>query len=262
MKLTLALLASLVSAETVEKKCYKPSEIIQDKPIHHASGALAAKLWPSLSNGCGRQNCSEKQCAESCETLDACKAWTFGNGNRCYLMDEQHLKYVGEAPTNGAFNSGTCTESQQESLDVEMSVDYTEEEFKAKKTELTASIAASLGVSAGDIEISIGSKVNPREDARRLSTAALLITVTFKVPASKVSTIVEKLETPTFKKATGASFVALKPAHGSSICATCTWDGTKIHVTHYINAQRAGVKGAQHKCYHDKTSNQCHCKCF
>ena len=91
---------------TYIKECY--TDIIEDKPIHHAAGALAAKLWPRLSNGCGRQNCSEKQCAESCETLDACKAWTYGNHKRCYLMDEQHLKYVGEAPTNGAFNSAVC----------------------------------------------------------------------------------------------------------------------------------------------------------
>ena len=107
MKITalFALLGSATATGTTYKKC--TVDVKEDKAFHHGSwAATGGKLWANLNNGCGvKGSCTQDQCANSCETLDACVAWTYGNGNRCYLLDKQHLPYVGQAPTNGAFNS-------------------------------------------------------------------------------------------------------------------------------------------------------------
>merc|ERR1712028_286080 len=96
-----------------------------------------------------------------------------------------------------------------------------------------------------DVKITVGAKANPV--SRRLVVAE-----------------VEKLESEAFAKATGATFLQFKPTKGangvSKMCATCKWDGKKIIVTHYINAQKHGEKGLQHKCYHDGDTCKCVCK--
>jgi len=239
------------------KTCDK---ILPDKSIHHAK-YLAGKGWGPYLGGTPTRM-TQAACINACEKNSDCEGWSYRDGEKthvhyqkCFLLNAEHVGY--EPVDEASFTSGTCSESQREDVDVEMTVDYTATEFKEHKDELTASIAASLGLSADDISIKIGTKKNPR-DARRLSEG-LVITVTFRVPAAKVADIVEELEKPAFATATGASFLALKPAHGSSICATCKWDGTKIHVTHYLNAQKAGEKGLQHKCYH--AEGRCKCTC-
>jgi len=164
----------------------------------------------------------------------------------------------------------TMLVEKEESVDVEMTIDETKESFtNDKKTTLREEIAKELGLSVDDVEITVGAKVN--KVSRRLIGAktGILITVTIKVQPSVAAAEVEKLASPAFATkiaaATGitTTFKAFKPAHGSSICATCQWDGTKIHVTHYINAQKHGEKGLQHKCYHTGGKDgKCKCECM
>jgi len=154
-------------------------------------------------------------------------------------------------------------------VDVEMTVaGETEESFtQDKQTTLIESIAAQLGIDASLISIKIGRKSNPI--ARRLSGSELLITVTIAMEVEKVTEEVEKLESPAFKEAVATAtgitttFQAFKPAKTESgvtpLCARCKWDGTRIHVEHFINAQKHGEKGLQHKCYH--ADGKCTCKC-
>merc|ERR1719162_772694 len=154
-------------------------------------------------------------------------------------------------------------------VDVEMTVaGETEESFtQDKQTTLIESIAAQLGIDASLISIKIGRKSNPI--ARRLSGSELLITVTIAMEVEKVTEEVEKLESPAFKEAVATAtgitttFQAFKPAKTESgvtpLCARCKWDGTRIHVEHFINAQKHGEKGLQHKCYH--IAGKCTCKC-
>jgi len=154
-------------------------------------------------------------------------------------------------------------------VDVEMTVaGETEESFtQDKQTTLIESIAAQLGIDASLISIKIGRQSNPI--ARRLSGSELLITVTIAMEPEKVTEDVETLESPAFKEAVATAtgitttFQAFKPAKTDSgvtpLCARCKWDGTRIHVEHFINAQKHGEKGLQHKCYH--IAGKCTCKC-
>jgi len=160
-------------------------------------------------------------------------------------------------------NTNECPEV----VDVEMTISETKESFtEDKKTALKDEIAKALGLSSDEVTITVGAKVN--KVSRRLigaTTTGLLITVTINVLPSKVTEEVDKIASPTFATnvatATGITptFKAFKPAHGSSICATCVWDGSKIQVVHYINAQKHGEKGLQHKCYHE--AGKCKCEC-
>jgi len=154
-----------------------------------------------------------------------------------------------------------------ESVDVEMVIAETKESFtEDKKESLRDEIAKELGLRPDEIIITVGVKAN-KVSRRLIGAGELLITVTIKgVLPTEFTKEIETLASPTFATkvaaATGitATFKAFKPAHGSSICATCEWDGTKIHVTHYINAQKHGEKGLQHKCYHE--SGTCKCECM
>merc|ERR1712086_745028 len=154
-----------------------------------------------------------------------------------------------------------------ESVDVEMVIDETMESFtEDKKESLRDEIASELGLSADNVEITVGTKPNPRS-SRRLITGGLLITVTIKIESSTLTEQVDTLASPVFAKkvaaATGiqTAFKAFKPKAGSKICATCKWDGTKVHVVHYTNAQKAGEKGLQHRCYHT-SGGKCKCECM
>jgi len=158
-------------------------------------------------------------------------------------------------------NTNECPEV----VDVEMTISETKESFtEDKKVALKDEIAKELGLTSDEVTITVGAKVN--KVSRRLIESGLLITVTINVLPSKVTEEVDTLSSPAFAtkvaSATGITptFKAFKPAHGSSICATCVWDGTKVHVTHYINAQKHGEKGLQHKCYH--ADGKCQCECM
>merc|ERR1712028_20466 len=106
---------------------------------------------------------------------------------------------------------------------------------------------------------------NSPYDRRLMSAGGLKITVTIQVLPSLVSDEVEKIESPEFAVATGCTFLAFKPAAGTSMCATCKWimnaAGTqgKIEVMHFTNAQKTNEKGLQHKCYHE--DGKCRCAC-
>jgi len=149
-------------------------------------------------------------------------------------------------------------------IELELAGETVESFTKTKQLNLRDNIAKQLGLNPEDVTITVGTK--PNKIARRLiSTDSLVITVTIKVQPAKATTEIEKLESPAFTKAIAAAtgitttFKQFKPAHGSSICATCEWDGHKIRVIHYINAQKHGEKGLQHKCYHE--AGKCTCAC-
>merc|ERR1711865_1124331 len=167
---------------------------------------------------------------------------TCGGGSkiRTYKITEA-AKHGGAACSHadGHVDTAECnTDECTEEVDIEMEIDETEESFTEDKKEAFRD---------------------------QIAAGKLLITVTIKVKPSQATEEVAKLESPTFAKAiakaTGikATFKAFKPAHGSSICATCKWDGHHIEVTHYLNAQKHGESGLQHKCYHD--GSKCKCVC-
>jgi len=158
-----------------------------------------------------------------------------------------------------------ATNECPEVIDIELVIEETEESFtKQKKQSLINKIAKQLGLKPAEVQITVGLKANPTDypasPARRLLDG-LLITVTFNVMPSKVASEIAKLESKSFAKATGATFVQFKPTHGSSICATCKWTGMKIQVVHYINAQKTHEKGLKHKCWHT-TDGGCKCLCM
>jgi hypothetical protein len=167
------------------------------------------------------------------------------------------------AVKDGHSDTATCNADVPcpEPVDVEMTINETPESFtEDKKTALIAKIAKQLGLNVEDVEITVGAKANPVGDRRLMQASQLLITVTIKVLAAEVGAEVEKLESKEFRKATGCKFQQFKPSHGSVICATCKWDGHHIKVTHYINAQKNGEKGLQHKCFHKGGVCKCVCK--
>jgi hypothetical protein len=160
---------------------------------------------------------------------------------------------------DGEVQSARCYTECREDVDVEMTIDETEESFTdTKKQSLINKIAKELGLKPEDIEINVGAKPNP-VGRRLIEQGSLLITVTIKVLPSQVTTEIAKLEAPRFTKVTGAKFLQFKPTHGSSMCATCKWDGKKIIVTHYVNAQKHGEATLAHKCWHDGA--KCNCAC-
>jgi len=155
-------------------------------------------------------------------------------------------------------------------VDVEFEVaGETEETFtEDKQTAFINAISAELGIDASLITLTVGVKPNPI--ARRLVEGdALLITITITLKAEQISAKVEKLESPalvaTIAASTGitATFEAFKPAKTeggvSPLCARCKWENNRIVVEHFINAQKHGEKGLQHKCYH--LGDKCVCKC-
>jgi len=167
---------------------------------------------------------------------------------------------------DGAVETGDCNVDVEcpEAVDIEMSIPETKESFtEAKQEALAEKIAKQLNLNVEDVKITVGAKANP-VSRRLVEAAGLTITVSIKVLASQVVAEVEKLESEAFAKATGATFLQFKPTKGangvSKMCATCKWDGKKIIVTHYINAQKHGEKGLQHKCYHDGDTCKCVCK--
>merc|ERR1719157_253998 len=188
------------------------------------------------------------ECTKSCASGTKTRAFAvttpaaFG-GAECAVQD-------------GHSDTATCNADVPcpEPVDVEMTINETPESFtEDKKTALIAKIAKQLGLNVEDVEITVG-------DRRLMQASQLLITVTIKVLAAEVGAEVEKLESKEFRKATGCKFQQFKPSHGSVICATCKWDGHHIKVTHYINAQKHGEKGLQHKCYHKGGVCKCVCK--
>jgi hypothetical protein len=156
-----------------------------------------------------------------------------------------------------------------EPVDVELTVAETVESFTpAKQASLIAQVAAQLGVDPSAITIQVGRKANPVTNSpydRRLSEG-LLVTFTIEVLPSQVAQEIEKLESPSFAVATGATFKQFKPVAGSTICATCKWiEDTSatgagyVKVTHFTNSQGTNEQGLQHKCYH--ADGACTCKC-
>lgn len=263
-------------------------DILEDEAIHYAEWK-ATKTWgPYLAST--PTIMSQDMCIQRCEDNVDCAGWSYRNEDpkhehfeKCFLLDSSHVAY--QPASHDEFNSGVCKYNQRESVNVEMKVDVadsdivevtdpitgetTEKLSPAKETSLKASIAAELGMSQDDIIITIGQIGNPIDGKRsRRLTTGLLITITFKVPADKAVAIVETLEEPAFAEAVAKStgvtveFQQFKPAAGSSVCATCKYEPEtdRIRVTHYINSQKSGDKGLQHKCYHT-ADNRCVCKC-
>merc|ERR1712070_823261 len=151
-------------------------------------------------------------------------------------------------------------------MGIEMEINETPESFtKAKKQKLREQIAKELGVSPEDVDITVGSKPNPISPRRLVAAGVMVITVTIKVKPTEAAKEIETLESPAFSKAVARAtgikptFLAFKPSHGSMICATCKWDGYQVRVTHYLNAQKNGQSGLQHKCYHEKGVCKCAC---
>jgi hypothetical protein len=157
-------------------------------------------------------------------------------------------------------------------VDVEFEVaGETEASFtEDKQTAFINAIAEALGIDASLITLTLGLKANPI--ARRLVDApALLITITIAMEPNKMVEEVEKLESPALVTAIAESaqisvtFQAFKPAKmsgggASPLCARCKWENNRIVVEHFINAQKHGEKGLQHKCYH--LGDICKCKCM
>jgi hypothetical protein len=192
--------------------------------------------------------------------------------SQCTVVGHRRLKIrYFEITTAQAFGGTHCDNADgdvdegvecTEPIDVEMSVNPATIPLNSDGgydfSALVQTIAAQLGVDPSAVSIQAGTQPNPI--SRRLTEIErLLITVTVNVLPSEVSEEIEKLESPSFATATGATFMELKPAHGSVICATCKWEAGKIEVTHYINAQGHGEQGLQHKCYH--VGNKCKCQC-
>jgi len=153
-----------------------------------------------------------------------------------------------------------------ESIDVEMDIiGETVETFtEDKQNMLRDQVARELGIPSGDVIITVGTKPNPV--SRRLAAASgLVVTITIKIQPEQVTEEIEKLESDSFATniaaATGitTTFKQFKPAHGSSICATCKWINDRIVVTHYLNSQEHGEKGLKHRCWHN--GSDCKCKC-
>jgi len=205
-------------------------------------------------------------CVGGWSTTETCNAGTKGYSTQTYAV-------TGE-PKNGGlkcpFDHGaTQTEECVQPVDIEFSVAETEESFTAAKQEdFAQAVADKLGIDRSQVKLSIGVKKNPI--SRRLSEG-LIITITIEVFASEVFENLVTLESEEFSEqvatASGVTptFEQLKPAAGSNICATCKWidfgNGTgKIEVIHYINSQKSGEKGLQHKCYHIGDVCKCICK--
>jgi hypothetical protein len=221
--------------------------------------------------------------AVNCATTyeDGVCSATCGSGrkNRTHTVTQQP-KWGGEVcpPQTEVL---TCeSEIACEDVSVEFEIQETEESFTAEKQNLLiAQIALELGIedlslitiSIGTVGNAIPCSVNPNSPAcnRRRLVGGLLITITVQVPPAKATEEIEKFESPEFvadvQTATGinTTFLQFKPTQGSSICATCKWNGVNgtIEVTHYINSQLPSIgQGLQHKCFHDK-DGECRCEC-
>jgi len=215
-------------------------------PYYDIDCTAAFSAWSTCSKTCGGGTQTKTWQITSPAQVNGACAHASG-----YTMDQE-------------CNTNECPEP----VDVEMEINETEESFTDdKKKALQNEIANQLGLDPEDVEINVGAKPNPVSRRLISSSRGLLITVTIKVLPSKVTEEIAVLESPTFTQKVAAAtgikteFKAFKPTHGSSICATCKWDGHRVAVTHYVNAQKHGEKGLQHKCYHTRGGN-CKCVCM
>jgi hypothetical protein len=201
-------------------------------------------------------------CQGSWTVSETCTAGTNGYQTETYAITVPAENDGNACPFNDA---ATRTTECIQPVDVEFTVDETVESFTAEKQQdFRQAIADSLNIAVSQVTLTVGAQANPI--GRRLTAGGLVITVTIEVYASEIVQNLDTIESDSFATAVAAAssvqptFLQLKPAHGSNICATCEWENGKISVTHYINSQGAGESGLQHKCYHDGSNCICQCR--
>jgi hypothetical protein len=119
---------------------------------------------------------------------------------------------------------------------------------------LKAKIATQLGVLVGNVEIRI-LKDGGVAARRRLAAGSLRVEIIVKVQKEKVAAAIKAVEAPKFAASTGAKVTEITPSAGAGICASCTYDGQRIAVTHYRTATKLS-----HRCYH--IDGDCSCDCL
>merc|ERR1711865_741124 len=199
-------------------KCCKPSDPVTSFPTGFPTSFPTS--YPTSSPTFAAVNCVGAWgdfgvCTKTCGT--GSKAKTFTITTKAAYGGEECKHAAGDE------ESAECATNEcPEPVDIEMVVEETEASFtKQKQQRLINKIAKQMGIKAEEVQITVGLKANPTDFPARRLLGGLLITVTFNILPSKVTSEIAKLESPKFAKATGASFVQFKPSHGSSIHATC-----------------------------------------
>lgn len=254
MKLTLALIA--VAAAASNTACTK-----------HSNTACAGRNELFSERGFTRQTCEAKahtygnmvsfefhteahRQSGRCQISSSC---TKALSRRYNNIDLHDCTTPAPTPVPTATPTAAPTPKPEE-LKLELDLNMNRAQFDAAaQAALKVQIAAQLGVVAGNVEIRI--LQNGAATRRRLAAAGFRILVIIKVQKEKVAAAIKAVEAPKFAAVTMAKVTEIIPSAGAGICASCTYDGMKISVTHYRTATEK-----THRCYHK--GGACSCMCI
>jgi hypothetical protein len=117
--------------------------VIPEEDIHWTNEEYTTKWGPDLGETPTRM--TQEECIDACETTAKCKGWSFRYGDpahihyqKCFLLDNNHVKFAPGKEAIGHFNSGVCTYGGTKSAG-HVVVSCKAQDYQEKKTAFTTS---------------------------------------------------------------------------------------------------------------------------